>query len=205
MLICFLPAGNTAMTVQKQARRDRKPVKIPTVQGLEGTALFYLGRYAASEASLRHVLLNRLQRAVRALPQFAEDEALNETLRAAIETIIAKHKKSGALNDAAYAEMKTRSLRRAGRSAQAIRMRLVHKGVARDTIAGALADNEDETSEEAEFKAAEGLAKRRRLGPWRQRPAHKNQFRKDLATMARAGFSLDMARKVLQKTRDDEL
>ena len=107
------------MTAQIRGRPGRKPVKIPTVQGLEGTALFYLGRYAASEASLRRVLMNRLQKAARALPQFAADEALNESLRTAIEIIIAKHKKSGALNDAAFAEMKTRSLRRAGRSAWA--------------------------------------------------------------------------------------
>jgi len=181
-----------------RGRRERKPVKIPTVQGLEGMALFYLGRFAASEASLRRVLENRLRQAARALPQFAEDEALNETLRAAIETIIAKHKKSGALNDAAYAEMKTRSLRRAGRSARAIQMRLAHKGVAKDTIAEALADNEDETSEAAEMKAAEALARRRRLGPFRQKPTDDpNQKRKDLATLARAGFSLDVARNVL--------
>ena len=120
-----------------------------------------------------------------------------KTLRAAIENIIAKHKKSGTLNDAAYAEMKTRSLRRAGRSSRAIQRRCVcaHKGVAKDTIADALADSKDETREEAEMKAADALARRRRLGAYRQKPADKDQFRKDLATMARAGFSLDVARK----------
>src|ERR1700722_3860684 len=104
--------------------------KIPTAQSLEGTALFYLSRYAASEFSLRRVLENRLRRAAQRNPEFANDDALRDTLRAAIDAIVEKHKKSGTLNDVAYAGIKTASLRRAGRSARAIKLKLGQKGIA---------------------------------------------------------------------------
>ena len=190
------------MNMAREVRPNRaraRAARIPTAQSLEGTALYYLGRYAASEFSLRRVLENRLRRTERLNPLFAGDEDLQERLRAAIDAIVEKHKKSGALNDAAFAEMKTAGWRRAGRSARAIRMRLGQKGVARGAIEQALNKNtEDGDTEDAELKAALALAKRRKLGAFRQKPAAPDQSRKDLATLARAGFSLDVARHALK-------
>jgi regulatory protein len=188
------------MKAQRRGNNARaRAARIPTAQSLEGAALFYLGRYAASEFSLRRVLENRLRRAARLNPLFSQDEGLQERLRTAIDAIIERHKKSGALNDAAFAEMKTAGWRRAGRSARAIRMRLGQRGVARGAIEQALdCSAEDGDAEEAEFQAALALAKRRRLGPFRQKPADADQGRKDLATLARAGFSLDVARRALK-------
>jgi regulatory protein len=181
----------------RQRGRGRGSLKIPSVQGLEGTALFYLGRYAASEASLRRVLQNRLQRAARANAAFAADEALQQKLREAIEAIVVKHRKSGVLNDAAFAEMKTTGMRRAGRSARVIRMKLGQKGVARAAVEQALNLAAEGDSDEAELQAALALARRKKLGPFRQKPAVVDQHRKDLATLARAGFSFDIAKRAL--------
>lgn len=178
--------------------------KIPTAQSLEGAALFYLSRYAASEFSLRRVLENRLRRAARHNQDFANDRAAQNHLRETIQAIIEKHKRTGVLNDAAYAEMKTASLRRAGRSARAIKQRLGQRGIAPRVIEGTLNKSVDEEGgEEAEIKAALILARRRKLGPYRAKPADPDQRRKDLAILARAGFSFDIARKVLGKSIDD--
>jgi len=176
-----------------------RSIAIPTVRNLENQALFYLSRYASSESGLRRVLENKLRRAAMQNPAFANDDALQNQLHAVIDVIVEKHKKTGALDDAAFAEMKTANWRRAGRSARAIRLRLGKNGVARDLVDQALDQSaEGENAEDAELKAALALAKRRRLGPFRQKSSDDpDRKRKDLAALARAGFSLDVARKVL--------
>jgi regulatory protein len=140
-------------------------------------------------------------------PPFAQDDAARKELGIVINAIIEKHKKTGALNDTAYAETKTASLRRAGRSARAIRQRLGKSGVATAIVSRVLAQSADHgNGENAELKAALTLARRRKLGPFRKNVAGPDQRRKDLATLARAGFSFDVARQVLGgRAADDDV
>lgn len=171
---------------------------------LENVALYYLGRYAASEASLRRVLNNRLRRAVMRNPDFGHDAEKQLQLRTAIETIVEKHKKSGVIDDAAYTEVKVRSLRRTGRSRRAIQQMLGQKGIKRDIIQQALVQNEtDIDPEEVELKAALAHARRRRLGPFRAKPGDDDRCRKDIAALARAGFSINIARQIMRWTKEN--
>ncbi len=179
------------------ARRSRKTIRIPTPDNLVNVALYYLSRFAASEASLRRALENRVRRAALAHPDFAADEAARGALQQVIAGIVAKHKASGVLNDAAFAEMKVRSLRRAGRSARRITQQLQHKGVAAATIATALLPEDDGDAEGDELQAARAFARRRGLGPYRKKAADADQLRKDIASFARAGFSYDISRQIL--------
>jgi regulatory protein len=178
--------------------------KLPTAQSLENAALHYLGRYAASEASLRAMLENRLRRAGMRNPDFAQDAAAHELLRKAIESIIAKYKRNGILNDKAFAETKVNSLRRQGRSRRAIVQKLGAKGLPFSLVHEALQQNaEEKTPEEAELAAAIALVRRRKLGPFRKKEADSDAQRKELAALARAGFPLDIAKKALRT--DEEL
>lgn len=177
---------------------------VPTADSLSNVALHYLARFAASEAGLRRVLENRVRRAAMAHEAFAADKAAQATLRAAIETIIARHKKSGVLDDAAFAAMKARSLRRAGGSARRIAEKLQHKGIAKPLIAAALQPEEGLGVAEAERQAALAYAKRRRLGPYRKQAADEAQRRKDYAAMARAGFAYAVAATVLGGEAEEE-
>jgi regulatory protein len=179
-------------------KSNRTTVKIPNPVRLANVALHYLGRYAASESSLRRVLENRLRKAALFDEAFGSDHKLQASLRIAIETIIEKHKKSGVLNDAAFAEMKVSSLRRSGRSSRLIQQKLGMKGIAKDTIARALEHNDSEEGEgNSDMKAAAIWAKRRRLGPYRVGATDPARHKKDVASMARAGFSFDVVRKIL--------
>ncbi len=138
----------------------KRSFKIPTAEYLAKAALHYLGRYAASEVALRRVLENRIRRAAMRIPAFAADKEAQEKLRQSIGPLIEKYKKSGILNDNAYAETKINSLRRAGRSANVIRQKLGHAGVDKEVIAGILENAE----EGAEMKAALSLARRKGAG-----------------------------------------
>jgi regulatory protein len=179
--------------------------KIPTPQYLANVALHYLERYAASEASLRRVLENRLRRATMEYPDFGRDEERLVPLRAAIDQLIDKYKKTGVLNDAAFAESKVHSLRREGRSRRAIIQKLGAKGVRGALVDAALEQSADGTTpEEAERTAALAFAKRRKLGPFRKTAADPGIRRKDFAALARAGFSLHIAQQILKTEIPEE-
>jgi regulatory protein len=200
-------------------RSSRRTIALPTPEKLKNAALFYLSRYAASASSLRRVLRNRLRRAAMAHPDFAADRERQAELRDVIERIIATHEKTGAVNDAAYAEMKVAGLRRSGRSGRFIRQKLAERGIAAALAQSALSEHDgDADGEEAEIKAALACAKRRRLGPFRKkakeagkgrtgdkenREEDMKNARKDFATLARAGFSAAIIRKILKASADD--
>jgi len=181
-----------------------RPIKIPTAESLSNIALHYLSRFAASEASLRKVLQNRLRRVALKSPVFAADNDKQKCLNDAIETIIARYIRSGVLNDAAYAETKINSLRRAGRSNRAITQKLSLKGIEPSTISYAFTQHDEGAHpEDQDLKAAILLARRRKLGPYRLVP-DPEKIKKDMATMARAGFSFSTIKKVLNTALDDD-
>lgn len=164
----------------------RGPVQV-TAASLEQAALRYLERFASSSGNLKRVLMRKLARAARA---HGSDAASGEPL---VDDIIARYLRVGLLDDRAYAAQHAASLRRRGNSRHAIRGKLARKGVAVELI--------DETlraeTGESELAAACALVRRRRLGPLRAPSARAAHRQKDLAALARAGFGLDLARRVL--------
>ena len=172
-------------------RPPRRPPAI-TDSVLEKSALYYLERYAASSGQLRRVLLRRIKRA----EMLGVDEVLAEGARRHIETLISRFLASGILDDRRFAETQAQSLQRRGNSRQRIRQRLAAKGVERAFVENALETIEPE-GETSELAAACVLARRRRLGPYRTAGTRGDFRRRDLATLARAGFSLAVARQVL--------
>ncbi len=168
---------------------DTPPRRVPrpvTLAYLERAALYYLERYASSSGNLRRVLLRKVDRRCRE----RGEEATAETT-ALVDEVVRKAVSGGYLDDRSYAAGRVAALRRRGGSARGIAAKLQAKGVDRDLIETALAaEDTDETA------AALALARRRRLGPFRtrDRAAHRDR---DLAAMARGGFSFDVARRVV--------
>ena len=169
----------------------KPPPKPITAAYLERAALHYLERYSASVAMLRGTLARRVQNRCRLR---GEDPAAFADL---VEATVARAVSAGLVDDSRFAQARIASLRRRGASARAVSAKLAAKGVSRDLVADALSRERDavEAGEEpaAEETAAVAYAKRRRLGPWRradQRTLHRDR---DLAAMARAGFSFSLA------------
>ncbi len=171
-----------------------RDVPQPTADSLQQAALTYLARYAATEAGLRRILLKRVDRWAQGQQDRAAAASLIAAAREAIDTIVARLVKAGAVSDAGFAEGRARSLVRAGRSRRAIQARLQAKGVAPD-LARDAAGNDDA----AELGAALILARRRRIGPFRAIDPEDLAAarRKELGVLARAGFAQDTARKAL--------
>jgi len=101
-----------------------------------------------------------------------------------IDEVVAKLVRLGYVNDARFAEQRAKTLRKRGKSARAIRSALARQGVD-----SAVAD--DVIDEGDELAAARAYVRRRRL----------KGGDKDLAKLARAGFSYDVARRALETDR----
>ncbi|HEY1722177.1 MAG TPA: RecX family transcriptional regulator [Magnetospirillaceae bacterium] len=171
--------------------------------GLEKAAIHYLERFSSSVAGLRRVLSNRLRRA----GQTGDTEA-GEGFdgKAAIEAVIAKLIRTGLLDDARYAEFRAGALARRGSSLFTIKRDLKTRGVAPSLIEAAVGNLRDEaggTSDEADRQAAQALARRRRIGPYRPEDQRAAFRHKDLATLGRAGFDFEIAKSVVDGEREN--
>ena len=112
-----------------------------------------------------------------------------------VDALVERYRARGLLDDRVYAEGRAKSLLRQGRPRAEIKRRLVAKGVKEDDITNAL-ESLSEDQSEPDFAAAVAFARRRRLGPFRVKD--RVAFRdRDLAALGRAGFSYDIARRVL--------
>jgi len=186
----------------RKAPSDNSKPRIPrkiTPERLANIALHYLERYASSSENLRRVLERRVFKA----SYFHEDLDV-ETAKGWINDLIGRYQSTGLLNDLTYAETRARSLMARGTATRVIRMKLQEKGVNADTIERALEALVDEHPE-PELAAAIKLARRRRLGPYADPAKREDKKDRDLAAMARAGFSYDMARRVVECDDKDEL
>jgi regulatory protein len=178
--------------------KHRRPPRPLTPERLEKAALAYLERYASSAANLKRVLLRRIERAVRA------GVAERSEGMAQVDMLIERYRARGLIDDRTYAEGRVRTLRREGRSRHAIVARLFAKGVSRAEIDDTLA-RFDAESPNAELQAALAFARRRRLGPYRGAATRAANRVKDLAALARGGFSLDTARRILDAASPGEI
>lgn len=161
--------------------KPRPIPKAPDAAYLERAALYYLERFAASSAQLTKVLTRKIMRRCKLRGEPAEPYIAH------IAPLIARYQSSGLLNDQSYAQAKITTLRRKGTSKRMIAAKLAQKGIDRKMI-----DKELVADEAIELEAARELVRRKKLGRDSER------IKRDLAVLARAGFSYAVARKALE-------
>lgn len=124
-----------------------------------------------------------------------------ETCIALLDKTVETFLRQGLLNDDLYLQGMVTSLRRRGLSTRAIQAKLQQKGLDSDKIAEAVrAIDGDVHTAEAELSAAVQYMRRKRLGCFAAEPLEKH-----LASLARGGFSFDIANKALKLTEDEAL
>ena len=171
----------------------------PDGGSLYQAALHYLARYAATEAGLRRMLARRIDRWARAQPDPEAADPAVQVARAAVDGIVMRLTDAGAVSDEQFAANRARILVQGGRSSRAVQMRLVAKGIAPE-----LARAASTTDRDTELAAALVLARKRRIGPYRKVEVADAAMRvKEMAALARAGFSRDIAERVLEMPQTD--
>ena len=152
-----------------------------TPQRLKNIALYYLERYEASTQKLREVLRRRLAKAK--LEQPIPSEAPKW-----IEEVIDEMIHLGYINDKRFTENTVRRLSEAGKSRSFIRTKLKLAGIEEENITEALSDTDELTN-------ARSFVRKKHLG---------DDFKRDLARLARAGFSYEVAREALEDDSSPE-
>jgi regulatory protein len=145
---------------------------------LERWALGYLERFASSAENLRRVLRRRVRRRV-------SDDETAQRAAALIDDLVERYRRSGLLDDAAYAAARARGRLARGEPLRRIAAGLAAKGIAAEERAAAL-ESLRETDPDPDLAAACAFARRRRLGPFRRGPGDRAR---ELAAFARAGFA----------------
>lgn len=180
---------------EKKPQRRKVPRKI-SPRYLENAALFHLKRYACTAKQLRLVLVRKTRKSLR-----THGGELDQAV-GWIDELIAKLVRNSLLDDTSFARMKADSLRASGKSKRVIAMKLKLKGVDDELVASHV---QRVTSETTEAQAAKVHARKKRLGPFRLDPeVRKEKREKDLAALARAGFSYTVAKKVIDGVEDGD-
>ncbi len=168
--------------------RRAKPA---TAAYLERAAIAYLERFGGTTERLRRVLEKRVARSVEELGTDPREGAR------ALEQVLEKLARMGYVDDARFAASRVRTMRARGNSARALRATLARQGLDAALIERAL---EGDPSDDLE--AARALVRRRRLGPHRPPEQREAERARDLAKLARAGFSYDVASRALRGEDD---
>lgn len=180
---------------------ERRPPGPVSAAWLQRVALYYLERYSASTEMLRRTLARRVDK--RARLRGEDPSAFAEMIAATVARAVS----AGLVDDVRFADTRLATLRRRGTSSRGAAAKLAAKGVPRDVVEATMrAEREAIPEAEAadiELRAARAYAKRRRLGTHRRPDTRALHRDRDLGALARAGFSYDLARRVVDAELDE--
>lgn len=161
------------------SRIRRKPAAAPLTRAdLETLALGYAARYATSRARLGAYLTRKLKERGWADAQPPDTEALVERLA-----------RNRYVDDGAFAAMRGGALTRRGYGPRRVAEALRAAGIEEAERSAAVTEARQEA-----WRAAEHLARRKRIGPFAAAPADPDQRRRQLAAFLRAGHDMAVAR-----------
>lgn len=149
----------------------------------------YVERYATTRAKLADYLRRKIRER-----GWREDEP------AAIEALVERFASLGYVDDRGFAQALARSLARRGYGEGRINQALKAAGIAEED-AEPLRDD----LREGARAAAIAFARRRRIGPYAERPVEREQRQRMLAAMLRAGHGFELSRSIVEALPGEEI
>lgn len=172
----------------RRARPTRKPPPPLDSATLTAIAIRYVERFQTSRARLLRLLQQKLR-------QRGWQEGLPPP---DLQAIADRMVELGYVNDAAFAQARTRGLTRRGMGAGRVRASLAAYGIDNDTSSAALEGHDP-------LVAALDFARRKRLGPFGPPVTDPKLRNHQMGAMARAGHPQALARAILNARTEDEL
>jgi len=146
-------------------------------------AIYYLSKYSSSKKNLEFILKKKIRR-------LSDEKKIRFHLYNEIQIIIEKLEKLNLINDQVFVESKIQSLQYQAKSKNYIKQYLLQKGIDKQLIEEQISlfyENNKNLEKENALK----FAKKRNLLD------NDQDYQKKLSKMARAGFSYDIAKEVL--------
>lgn len=189
------PNANSKNSKGEKIRTPKAPKKI-TESYLHNSGLYYLERYNASSGHFKTVMLRKVKKSC----LYHKDQSYEECSNL-VDKLVDKFLRAGLLNDDLYLQAMVASYRRKGLSERMIVQKLAFKKLPPDKIKEFLAKHDDESdAADAELQAAAILCRKKKMGAFALK---ENDPQKELSRLGRAGFSFDIARKVLEMKKEE--
>lgn len=170
-----------------------KPI---TETRLYNITLFYLERFEASSFKTKQMLEKRIQK------EQLKGSIIPDNIDTLIQNVIKKMTSLGYINDDRYVQNQVRNLSNAGKSKSFIIKKLQQSGLNVEKIKESLSLF-DEENNSSDLTRAEKWLKKHKKGQFRTKDANL-YYQKDLAALARAGFSFDVATRALKTFKQEE-
>ena len=171
-----------AQSWRVRPERNKKPRPPLDGEALERLALFYVGRYATTQARLA----SYLKRKVRERGWSGDDQP-------PVDRLARRMTELGYIDDGAFAAARAASLQRRGYGARRVAQALRAAGIGEQDAAAA-----HEGSRDGAWAAALRLAERKRIGPFATGEPGREAKQKAFAAMMRAGHPVDLARRIVE-------
>ena len=174
--------------------RNKKDLEA-TIDELRNYAYTYLEKYSPSKQQLKTYLFKKYLKKNQKI--FNKKE-----LFSVIDIVISTLEKNNLLSDKYYSDAKSKAYLRRGYSLNKIRYSLIQKGIDQKYIKDSISKIKDNESD-PDFFSAIKVCKRRRIGPSRVEDNRNLFYKKDLSILARAGFSYETSKKVIEISKEE--
>ena len=176
--------------------KKKTPKKI-TLDNLEKSAMKYLGKYFVSEYQLVSMLKRKI---IKTCFFYKVKPEKNFEF---IKLITTKFKRIGLIDDKKFSENKTLTYMERGYSRKKIAFNLKNKGISDENIQHGI--NSLEISYvNSELASALIYAKKKKILTFDKNEKDFNKIKKKLLQMVRAGFSYDIAKKIINLNNEKE-
>jgi len=174
--------------------RNKKDLEA-TIDELRNFAYTYLEKYSPSKQQLKTYLFKRYLKKNQKI--FNKKELFN-----LIDVIISTLEKNNLVSDKHYSDVRSKAYLRKGYSLNKIRYSLLQKGIDQKYIKASISQIRENESD-PDFFSAIKICKKRRIGPSRPEDNRSLFYKKDISILARAGFSYETSKKVLEISNNE--
>lgn len=164
------------MTNTRSAKKAPPPLNDERLRGL---ALHYVGKYATTQAKLGAYLTRKIR-----------ERGWDGERRTDVAALVDQFAELGYINDAQFAEARSRAFVRRGYGERRLNEDLRASGIGESDAVPA-----KEHMAESAFVAAENFARRKRLGPFASELAPPEKRQKQLHAFLRAGHGFEVAKR----------
>ncbi|MEP7349097.1 MAG: regulatory protein RecX [Sphingorhabdus sp.] len=158
---------------------DKKPPPPLNNERLRGLALHYVGKYATTRGKLATYLARKIR-----------ERGWEGDRSADVAGLAEQFAELGYVNDAQFAEARSRSFVRRGYGKRRLDEDLRASGITENDASVATGHMDDSA-----FTAAENFARRKRIGPFASEATTPEKRQKQLQAFLRAGHGFDLARR----------